>query len=242
MIETSVPKCAKRDANSQPMIPPPSTTSRRGSVVCASSPVESTQRGESRPGIGGVIGKAPVATIAERNVTSSCPSTASVFGPVNVPLPFSHSTPFAFSSPATPFVIWSTTPSFHVATVPKSSMRVGGDHAELRERLARLVEGVRALHPRLRGDATHAEARATEPRLALDTDDAAPELGGADRGGVPRGAASEDGDVTFHHCSPFVDFAGAMVAARPCDPRQASGARMVSESPTSATGRNPCCS
>ena len=46
---TSLPKRWKIDANSQPMMPPPSTTSRCGTSVCASRPVESTQRGESRP-------------------------------------------------------------------------------------------------------------------------------------------------------------------------------------------------
>ena len=55
-IVTSVPKRSKIDANSQPMIPPPRTTSRLGTSVCASRPVESTQRGESRPGIGGASG------------------------------------------------------------------------------------------------------------------------------------------------------------------------------------------
>ena len=64
MIVTSVPKRSKIDANSQPMIPPPRTTSRSGTSVCASSPVESTQRGESSPSIGGRMGNEPVATIA----------------------------------------------------------------------------------------------------------------------------------------------------------------------------------
>ena len=75
------------EANSQPMIPPPSTTSRRGTSVCASRPVESTQRGESSPSIGGRIGKEPVATIALLNVTSSPPSTAIVFASLNGPCP-----------------------------------------------------------------------------------------------------------------------------------------------------------
>ena len=72
------------------MIPPPSTTSRRGTSVCASRPVESTQRGESRPGIGGRIGYEPVATIALVKVTSSPPSTASVFASVKRPVPWTH--------------------------------------------------------------------------------------------------------------------------------------------------------
>ena len=84
---TSEPNRLKIDANSQPMMPPPSTTSRRGIGLCASSPVESTQRGESRPGIGGRSGNEPVATIAERNVTSSPPSTAIVFASLKRPVP-----------------------------------------------------------------------------------------------------------------------------------------------------------
>ena len=74
------------------------------------------------PGIGGRIGNDPVATIALLNVTSSAPSTAIAVGLVNCPLPLTHSTPFALKSDATPPVIWSTTASFHEATVPKSSV------------------------------------------------------------------------------------------------------------------------
>ena len=50
IIVTSVPKRSKIDANSQPMIPPPRTTRRFGTSVCARSPVESTQCGDSSPG------------------------------------------------------------------------------------------------------------------------------------------------------------------------------------------------
>ena len=104
-IVTSLPKVRKIEANSQPMIPPPRITSRRGTSVCASRPVESTQSGESRPGIGGRIGNEPVATIALSKVTSSAPSTAIVFASLNAPLPCTHSTPFALKSEATPLVI-----------------------------------------------------------------------------------------------------------------------------------------
>ena len=120
-IVTSEPKRWKIEANSQPMIPPPRTTRRPGTSVCASSPVESTQRGESRPGIGGMIGNEPVATIACLKETSSPPSTAIVFASLKLPLPFTHSTPFALNSPATPPVICLTTPFFHSTAVPKSS-------------------------------------------------------------------------------------------------------------------------
>ena len=122
MTVTSEPKRLKIEANSQPMIPPPSTTRRRGTSVCASRPVESTHRGESRPWIGGRTGNEPVATIALLKVTSSPPSTAIALGPVNVPRPLTHSTPFALNSCATPPVICLTTPSFHALAAAKSSV------------------------------------------------------------------------------------------------------------------------
>ena len=50
---------AKIEANSQPMMPPPRTTSRLGTSGWARSPVESTPRDESSPSIGGLIGNSP---------------------------------------------------------------------------------------------------------------------------------------------------------------------------------------
>ena len=84
-IVTSEPNRLKIDANSEPMMPPPRMTSRFGTSVCASRPVESTHRSDSRPGIGGRSGNDPVAMTADLKVTSSPPSTAIVFGPVNLP-------------------------------------------------------------------------------------------------------------------------------------------------------------
>ena len=75
-IVTSLPKRWKIEANSQPMMPPPRMTSRPGTCSCASNPVESTQRDESSPSIGGRSGYEPVAMTAERKETSSPPSTA----------------------------------------------------------------------------------------------------------------------------------------------------------------------
>ena len=85
MIVTSEPKRLKIEANSAPMMPPPRITSRFGTSVWASSPVESTQRSDSSPGIGGRMGNEPVATIADLKLTSSPPSTAIVFALVNLP-------------------------------------------------------------------------------------------------------------------------------------------------------------
>ena len=103
-------------------MPPPSTTRRFGTCSCASRPVESTQRGESSPGIGGRSGNEPVATIACLNVTLSPPSTAIVFASVKRPTPLTHSTPFALKSPATPCVICLTTPAFQALDAVKSSV------------------------------------------------------------------------------------------------------------------------
>ena len=101
-IVTSEPKRLRIEANSEPMMPPPSTTRRRGTSVCASSPVESTHRSDSRPWIGGRSGNDPVATTADLKVTSPTPSTAIVFGPVNLPVPFTHSTPLDLKRPPLP--------------------------------------------------------------------------------------------------------------------------------------------
>jgi hypothetical protein len=124
MIVTSDPKRWKIEANSQPMMPPPRTTSRLGTCVCASSPVESTTRDESSPSIGGRRGYEPVATIACWNATSSAPSTANVCESLKRPVPLTHSTPLVLKRLATPFVICFETPSFHALAAAKS--RVGG--------------------------------------------------------------------------------------------------------------------
>ena len=70
-------------------------------------------------------------------------------------------------------------------------------HAELREVAVRLLERMRGLHPRLRRDAAHGDARPADP-VRLDQHDAGAELGGADRRGIATRPASEYRDVTFH--------------------------------------------
>src|SRR5213079_2046798 len=71
-------------------------------------------------------------------------------------------------------------------------------HAELRERLVALVEELRCLHPRLRGDAADTEAGAAELRLLLDARHLRSQLRRADRCGVARWATAEDGNIDFH--------------------------------------------
>ena len=160
--------------------------------------MESTQRGLSRPSIGGRIGNEPVATIADLNVTSSPPSTAIVFASLNVPAPFTHSTPFALKRLATPLVICLTTPAFHSFAFAEVELRLPDHDAELGERLLGLLDRERRLHPRLRRDAPDTQARAAELGLLLDARRLRAELCGADRGGVAAGASAENGDVDFH--------------------------------------------
>jgi hypothetical protein len=120
-IVTSLPKRWRMEANSQPMIPPPSTTIRFGTCSCASRAVESMHLSESIPSIGGRSGKDPVAMIACLKVMSSPPSTAIVFASLKRPVPLTHSTPFALKRVATPEVSCLTTPAFHSFAVAKSS-------------------------------------------------------------------------------------------------------------------------
>jgi hypothetical protein len=121
MIVTSLPNLCRAEANSQPMMPPPRMTIRRGTSVWASIPVESTQRSESSPSMGGQSGEEPVATTALLKLMSSPPSTASVFASLKRPVPLTHSMPFALKSVATPPVSCLTTPSFHCWAAVKSS-------------------------------------------------------------------------------------------------------------------------
>ena len=153
-------------------------------LVCASRPVESTQRGESSPSIGGRSGNEPVATIADLNVTSSPPSTAIVFASLKRPVPFTHSTPFALKRLATPHVICLTTPAFHSFAAAKSSFGSPTLTPNFAKLSSASLQRERGLHPRLRRDAADAQARAAELRLLLDAGDLRAELRGADRGGV----------------------------------------------------------
>ena len=73
------------------------------------------------PSTGGRSDCEPVAITAERKVTSSPPSTASVFGPVNSPRPLTMVMPLALTTPVMPFTSPFTMPSLLVCAWPKSS-------------------------------------------------------------------------------------------------------------------------
>ena len=221
MIVTSEPKRRMIDANSQPMIPPPSTTSRLGTSVCASRPVESTQRGESSPSIGGRSGNEPVATIACWNVTSSPPSTAIVFASLKRPVPLTHSTPFVLKRLATPDGHLLDDAVLPLVRRGEVERRLTDLDAELGEGLLGLLDREGGLHPGLGRDAADAQAGAAELGLLLDADRLGAQLGRADRCGVAARAASEDGDVTFHVLRSSPRF-GAILAGVPRLPRRSA--------------------
>ena len=141
-------------------MPPPRMTSRLGTSVCASRPVESTQRGESIPSIGGRSGNEPVATIAELE------------GDVLPALDRDRVRVLEAAGALHPLdavrleearrrrsVICLTTPSFHSFAVAEVELRLADVDAELGEGLLGLLERERGLHPRLRRDAARRAGR-----------------------------------------------------------------------------------
>ena len=230
MIVTSLPKRSKIEANSQPMIPPPRTTRRLGTSVWASRPVESTQRGELIPRIGGRTGYEPVATIALVNVRPvSLPSKTIERASSKRPVPSNAVTPLALKSDATPLVIWCTTAVFHSFAWSKSSVGSPVTTPSLGSISRAACSAVCRLHPGLRRDAADAKARPTELGLLLDADHARPELRCANRCRVAGRAGAENGDVELH---------GAIVSSGAGLPRLYSARRMVTLSaPSSCDAR-----
>ena len=143
---------------------------------------------------GGRSGNEPVAMIAFLNATSSLPSTAIVFASLKRPVPFTHSTPFAWNRLATPPVICLTTPAFHSFAVAKSSVGAPTWTPSFGERLLCFLDRERGLHPRLGRNAADAQARRRARAPSMQTV-FAPSCPGESRR-CSRLAASEDGDVT----------------------------------------------
>ena len=93
---TSAPKRAKHWASSQPIGPPPSTTSRLGKA--RNDQIVSEVRGfaSRSPGIGGMNGRAPAAITMCLVVSVRVPAavvTSTVHGEVIFASPMMHSTP-----------------------------------------------------------------------------------------------------------------------------------------------------
>ena len=131
-------------------------------------------------------------------MTSSPPSTANVFASLNEPVALHPVDAVRLEERGDALGHLRDDARLPLVRLRRSRAAARRRDAELAERVARLVQEVRGLHPGLRRDAADAEAGAAELRLLLDADDLGAELRGADRGDVAAGAASEDGDVALH--------------------------------------------
>ncbi len=121
-----------------------------------------------------------------------------MFASVNVPMPLTHSTPLALKRLATPPVICLTTAAFHSFAAAKSSSGSETVTPSFPNESRAWCRKCAVCTHALVGMQPDAQARAAELRLLLDADHLRAELGRADRGRVPAGAAAEDCDVDFH--------------------------------------------
>jgi hypothetical protein len=97
--ETFAPRRAKHCVSSEPIGPPPSTTSRRGSLRISHTVSEVSGRASASPGIGGTNGRAPaaitIAFVVNVRLRPSSPVTSTSHGDTMRAAPCTHSTPSA---------------------------------------------------------------------------------------------------------------------------------------------------
>ena len=193
MIVTSLPKRSKIEANSQPMIPPPRTTRRLGTSVWASRPVESTQRGELMPRIGGRTGiragRDDRAREREARVLTLEDDRASVLEAPGA-LERRHAVGLEERCDSARHLVHDR--RLPLVRLGEVERRLARDDSQPGIDLARRVQRVCRLHPGLRRDAADAKARPSELGLLLDADHARPELGRADRCGVAGGTGRRE--------------------------------------------------
>ncbi len=190
-IVTSEPKLLKTEANSTPMTPPPSTTTRSGHVVereglvAGHDPAADLEAGE----------RARVGPGREHDVAALEPAPAHVDGvggdepPValdDLDLAGLHQTREALVEPADDRVLV-LVHARHVDALER------GAHPELLA-LAGVVGDLGGVQQGLRRDAAAVQARAAD-LVALDHGDREVQLGGAQGGRVPAAAGAEDDDV-----------------------------------------------
>ena len=198
MIVTSEPKRLKIEANSAPMMPPPRITSRRGTSVCASRPVESTQRSDSRPGIGGRIGNEPGRDDRRLEVDVLAALDRDRVRARELAVALDPLDAVGLEEPGDAARHLLDDAGLPLVGGGEIELRRLDRDAELRERVVRLVEEVRGLHPGLGRDAPDAQAGAAELGLLLDARDLRAQLGGADRCGVAAGATAQNCDIDIH--------------------------------------------
>ena len=197
MIVTSEPKRLKIDANSQPMIPPPRMTRRRGTSVCASRPVESTHRSDSSPGNRRTERERPGRDHRRAEARRPRrPRPRSCSRRLNVPEPFTHSTPFALKRPATPLRHLPDDPRFHSFAAPKSSRGSLDADAELAERRRWPDAGTAPSAPTPSSGCSRCAGTCRRARAPSRCTRPSRRAARADRGGVSAGASAQNGNVT----------------------------------------------
>ena len=198
MIVTSLPKRWKIDANSQPMMPPPSTTSRFGTSVCASSPSESThavgiealdrrtQRERARRDDRLLEGDVLPALDGDRVRVLERAGALDPLDAVRLE-ERGDAGRHLLDDAVLPLV-----------RLAEFELEAAELHAELVEGVLGLLQRERGLHPGFRRDAPDTKAGAAELGLTLDAGDLRAELRSPDRGRVTTWPSSENGDVDFH--------------------------------------------
>ncbi len=168
IITTSAPRRAHTLPSSRPMTPAPTTPSRCGTSVNSSAPVESTI--SSPNGAGGIsIGTEPVARItlpaSMISASPSCGVNSTLRPASNLPLPARSGDAVGLEQArdAAGQLADDMTLAFqHHADIHR---QIPGADAVHRETVLRIVELVRTVEQRLRGNAAHVQTGATEDRL-----------------------------------------------------------------------------
>ncbi len=122
---TSAPSRCHTLPSSSPITPPPITTSRPGTRSSSSAPVELTMRFSSISMPGSDTLSLPVAMttcLARKSLAPPSPVTATVFGAVIRPAPFSQVTPFFLNRNSTPLVLAATTSFLRACMRARSSV------------------------------------------------------------------------------------------------------------------------
>ena len=203
MIVTSEPKRRKIEANSQPMIPPPSTTSRRGHLrlpeealgVHAARRVETLDRRaqRERPGRDDRALEGDVLPTLDRDRVRvlEAPDALDPLDAVRLE-EARDAAGHLLDDALLPLV-----------RRREVELRLADLDAELPERLLGLLDRERGLHPGFRRDAADPQARPAELRLLLDAGSLRAELSGADRSRVPAWPSAENSDVAIHKLDPI---------------------------------------
>ena len=171
------------------MMPPPMTSKPPENSGSSSASVESMTR--CRPASpASLIASEPAAMMHwSKRMRSEplLPMTSITLGLTKRPMPCTTSTLRCLASTRSPPVSFLTTRSFNPRSLSRSSAGAAEGDA-MRGHGLGVLDHLRGMQQRLRGDATDIQANATEARPALDQRDLHAEIGGAESSRVAAGA------------------------------------------------------